>query len=436
MSGAFSLADYMRRENEVFRDVKDLEAHLPESDRSQWNRYSPESPVNPATFSADWNRSFELAPDQPPRGGALLLHGLTDAPYSVRPVARILRDGGYYALCLRMPAHGTVPAALTHVVWEDWLAAVRVGARHVREKIGAGKPLLLVGYSNGGALAVKYSLDALEQGDLPKADRVLLLSPMIGVSPFAPLARVVSLLGSFSYFEKSKWLDIQPEYNPFKYNSFPANAGVQTHKLTAALQEQIRKATQKGTIRQLPPMLCFASLVDSTVSTPATVERLYGSLSPNGSELVLFDMNRRSALRPFLRREDEFLLAKIWGGKHGNNYRLTVVTNASANSPEVEEESQSAVNSVMTTKALGLSWPPQIYSLSHVAIPFPADDPLYGINPDTSESYGLSLGTLSPRGEKSVLTVPMDQWMRISSNPFFPYMRERIKQWAAEAISH
>jgi len=335
-----------------------------------------------------------------------------------------------------MPAHGTVPAALTQVAWEDWLAAVKVGARHVRQKIGAGKPLLLVGYSNGGALSVKYSLDALEQSDLPKADRVLLLSPMIGVSPFAPLARLVSLLGSFSYFEKSKWLDIQPEYNPFKYNSFPANAGVQTSKLTAALQEQIRKAAEKGTIRQLPPMLGFASLVDSTVSTPDTVERLYGFLAPNGSELVLFDMNRRSALRPFLRREDEFLLAKIWGSEHHNNYRLTVVTNARANSPEVEEESLSAVSPVVTTKALGLSWPPQIYSLSHVAIPFPADDPLYGISPDASESYAVSLGTLSQRGEKSVLTVPMDQWMRMSCNPFFPYMRERVKQWAAEAIQH
>ena len=40
---------------------------------------------------------------------------------------------------------GTVPAALTAAVWEDWLAAVRVGVRHVRERIGPDKPLVLVG---------------------------------------------------------------------------------------------------------------------------------------------------------------------------------------------------------------------------------------------------------------------------------------------------
>ena len=44
-------------------------------------------------------------------------------------------------LALRMPGHGTVPAGLTDVVWEDWLAAVRVGVRHVREKIGPDKPM-------------------------------------------------------------------------------------------------------------------------------------------------------------------------------------------------------------------------------------------------------------------------------------------------------
>ena len=63
-----------------------------------------------------------------------------------------------------MPGHGAVPAGLTTVVWEDWLAAVRVGVRHVRERIGPDKPIVLVGYSNGGALVLKYTLDQVERG--------------------------------------------------------------------------------------------------------------------------------------------------------------------------------------------------------------------------------------------------------------------------------
>ena len=83
----------------------------------------------------------------------------------MRAVGETLKASGYYGLALRMPGHGTVPGGLTTAVWEDWIAAVRLGVRHVRARVGAGKPLLIVGYSNGGALAVKYALDAVERGE-------------------------------------------------------------------------------------------------------------------------------------------------------------------------------------------------------------------------------------------------------------------------------
>src|SRR4029453_18601623 len=144
------------------------------------------------------------------------------------PIAEILRDQGYYTLALRMPGHGTVPGGLTDVSWQDWLAAPRLGMRDTRQKIGPDRPLLLVGYSNGGALAVKYAAEVPDRPQDPAASRVLLISPMIGVTPAARLARWISLLGVVPYFEKARWLDVLPEYNPIKYNSFPANAGLQT----------------------------------------------------------------------------------------------------------------------------------------------------------------------------------------------------------------
>ena len=49
------------------------------------------------------------------RGGALLLHGLTDSPYSLRHVAELLAQQGYYALGLRLPGHGTFPAAIARL---------------------------------------------------------------------------------------------------------------------------------------------------------------------------------------------------------------------------------------------------------------------------------------------------------------------------------
>jgi len=58
-----------------------------------------------------------LEPDGAPRGVVVLLHGLTDSPYSQRHIARLYRDRGFVALVIRLPGHGTVPAALTAAKW-------------------------------------------------------------------------------------------------------------------------------------------------------------------------------------------------------------------------------------------------------------------------------------------------------------------------------
>src|SRR5262245_23765005 len=220
MTEKFTLEDYLRREDQIFREVHEqVEERLAPEDRTDANRYFPGSLASPSRFARDWNRTFELVPPEI-RGGALLIHGLTDAPYSMRRLAEILNDRGIYALSLRMPGHGTVPGALTKVQWEDWRAAARVGARHVRRRIGEGKPLYLVGYSNGGALAVQYALDVAEGVSLPAPDRIVLLSPMIGVTKAAALARFIGTFAFIPLFEKARWLDVVPEYNPYKYNSF------------------------------------------------------------------------------------------------------------------------------------------------------------------------------------------------------------------------
>ncbi len=47
-----------------------------------------------------------------------------------------------------------------------------------------------------------------------------------------------------------------------------------------------------------------------------------------------------------------------------------------------------------------------MYSLSHVAVPFPLSDSLHkGREPDEKNRYGISLGTISLRGETGTLSV-------------------------------
>ena len=427
-----TLPEYLGREAEVFRETRAIERRIAPEDRTLANRYFAGSPMNPGRFPQDWNRTFEAVPERI-RGGALLVHGMTDAPYSVRPLAEVLRREGFYALCLRMPGHGTVPAALETVGWEDWLATFRLGVRHVRSRIGAGKPLVLVGYSNGGALAVKYSLDALTASDLPRADRIILMSPMIGVTRLARLSRLLDVLGALGV-QKARWTDVVPEYNPFKYNSFPAHAARQTYELTTTLDEELEEAARAKRIGGLPPILTFQPLADDSVITQDITARLYDRLTAGGSELVLFDLNRQAYLRPLLSPALDGWLAQRFQGP-APSYTLSLVTNASGDTPDVVVRSRAAGTGVITARPLGLSWPRQVHSLSHVAVPFPPTDPLYGIAPDPRELYGVRLGTLAPRGERKVLALPIENLMRMSCNPFFPYMAERVVQALAAAGS-
>ena len=80
------------------------------------------------------------------------------------------------------------------------------------------------------------------------------------------------------------------------------------------------------------------------------------------------------------------------------------------------------------TRELGLSYPIDVYSLSHVALPFPTSDSLYGLQPDPTENFGINLGAIAARGERGALIVNMDSLLRMSSNPFFPYLIGRIEE--------
>jgi len=419
---------YVAAENAVFDDVRaQVTEALPADQREVSNRYFSGSPIYPGHFAQDWNRSYILEPAGPPMGAVVLLHGLTDSPYSLRHVARRYREDGYIAVAIRLPGHGTVPAGLTHVEWEEWAEATRLAVREARRRIGPSRPLHIVGFSNGGALALKYALDAIGDPALARPDRLVLISPMIGVTSMARFAGFFGWPAVFPAFAKAAWLGIVPEFNPFKYNSFPVNAARQSSHLTRTLQQQIADYARDNRLAALPPILTFQSVVDFTVSTRAIVSALYDRLPANGSELVLFDINRNAKFGPLFRTSADTVLNRILPDPP-RAFRTTVITNAGADRGEVVARVTEAGATTEQVHALGLAYPADVYSLSHVALPFPLGDTLYGTQPDPGEDYGVNLGAIALRGERGALIVSLDSLIRMSSNPFFPYMLERIDE--------
>lgn len=421
-----SWADYIKAENNLFDEVRiNVTEKLEPRNEIPLNRYYSGSSIYPPHFKNDWNRSYILEPEGKPKGAVVLLHGLTDTPYSLRHIAENYRQRGYVAIGIRLPAHGTVPAALTDVEWQDWLAATRLAVREAKALSGPDLPLHVVGFSNGGALAMKYTLDSMDDPTLAKPVRVILISPMIGVTSFARFAGIAGWPAIFPAFAKAAWLGIVPEFNPFKYNSFPVNAARQSYLLTSVLQQQIARDARNNKMEELPPILTFQSLMDSTVSTRAVVTALYNHLPKNGSEVVLFDLNRAASFGPLLRTSSYTALARLLPPPP-RNYSVTVITNVSPQSNETVALTTLVGETNEVSVPTGLIYPPDIFSLSHVALPFPMSDSLYGRYPEPRDQYGISLGTFAARGERAVLVVGLDSLMRISSNPFYSYMLQRI----------
>jgi alpha-beta hydrolase superfamily lysophospholipase len=296
-----------------------------------------------------------------------------------------------------------------------------------RGGVGAPRPLHLVGFSNGGALAMQYALDALGDPSLARPDRLVLISPMIGITAFARFAGMFGWPAVFPAFANAAWLSVTPEFNPFKYNSFPINGARQSSQLTRVLQRQIARYARDGKLAELPPVLTFQSVVDFTVSTRAIVTALYAHLPANGSELVLFDVNRDAKVSSLLQSSTETLLERLLPDPP-RRYRTANISNAGTESGQVIEQVTEAGETREQVRKLGIAYPRELFSLSHVALPFPLSDALYGMNPGSDEDFGVNLGTIAARGEVGFLILSLDSLARASSNPFFPYMLARIEE--------
>jgi alpha-beta hydrolase superfamily lysophospholipase len=382
------------------------------------DRYGRGSVSNPNEYSPNWNRSYTL-PAEAPRGTAVLVHGLTDSPYSMRATAQLMQELGLSAYAPRMPGHGFAVGDLRHATWEDWMAAVRIAMRAADAKKKIGQPLIMVGYSNGGLLAVRYALDCRDDDTMPCPDGIVLLSPAIDVTLLARFAQWHRGLSWMGYFERFQWGSILPEVDPYKFTSFPNDPALEIHRAARAVGEDMA-----GRPGELPPMLAFQSAVDDTVSTLAVVN-LFRRLPPNGSELVIYDVNRSNLTASLMTQPPPDLLQMITQ-ELPLPFAVTVVTNEGPQSLALRAVRFDGRRGASTERSLDMHWQNTIFSLSHIAVPFEPSDPIYG--PTRVPGYP-NFGGAAPRGERRVLSLDPNYFARLRYNPFFSFQRDTTVQW-------
>jgi len=226
----------------------------------------------------DGNAPFELKPpascqagnQKAYRRGVLLTHGLTDSPYFMRDLAAFFQENCFRVMAILLPGHGTRPGDLLDVSWQEWAKAEAYGTDQLAAEVDE---VYLAGFSTGGALSVYQSIrDKRVRG-------LFLFSPALKVTWLGAVANIHKI---YSWaFPSAKWLDIMPDKDIYKYESFPKNAGAQIYSLTREIHAQLQ---DQGVSL---PVFAAASQDDTTVFTSATLEFMAHTGNPL-SKLVLY----------------------------------------------------------------------------------------------------------------------------------------------------
>lgn len=88
--------------------------------------------------------------------GAVVLHGFTGNPYSMRDVAKALADLGFHIEMPLLPGHGTIVDDMLPTRWADWAGEAEAAYQRLRQR---ATHVVVVGLSMGGALTLRLGAD-------------------------------------------------------------------------------------------------------------------------------------------------------------------------------------------------------------------------------------------------------------------------------------
>lgn len=199
---------------------------------------------------------------------ALLIHGFTGSPQSMRDLGKYLAEAGIAVTCPRLPGHGTTWQDLNTRTTDEWVATVNAELDRLRDE---HDEIFLVGLSGGGALA----LDCAARRPKDVAGLVTLAGSVHSNDPrrfFAPAIRhlVKSLPGIGN--------DIcDPDAREICYERIPTSAAHSLLRFMKRVRGELPKV--------INPILVLHGCNDHTVH-PGNARLIYEGVSSQDKELV------------------------------------------------------------------------------------------------------------------------------------------------------
>ena len=186
--------------------------------------------------------------------GALLCHGFTGTPQSLRPWAEHLAAADLTVALPRLPGHGTTPAEANLTHWEDWYAELDRNLALLRDRCDE---VFVMGLSMGGTLAIRL---AEEHGE-DVAGLVLVNPSLLTRRPdrfLLPVLRWVAPTwrGIASDIKKDGPVELA-------YDRIPVKAAYQLSRLWLTTRGDLAKVTQS--------ILVFRSTEDHVVEPDSCV---------------------------------------------------------------------------------------------------------------------------------------------------------------------
>lgn len=205
------------------------------------------------------------------RRGALVIHGFTGCPQSMRPLAEALAAAGFTVELPRLPGHGTTVEDMANYSWKDWAAAVEDAFRELSSRTDS---IVVAGLSMGGTLTLWLA------SRHPEIRGIVLVNPAVQSDDFAGFVEGANAaLAAGDQFLPGVAGDIaDPNSKELGYDKAPAAALI-------SLIDGMREVKESLSSIKMPVLLMH-SLQDHIVP-PGTSALLRETFATNGEYVPL-----------------------------------------------------------------------------------------------------------------------------------------------------